>query len=288
MAKKPRARAQARDGLAPEKNEATGAGKGKDATQEVNEPGPIAVAFEGVLAAKEFPPPAKLPQGDELAQLGIPAFATIDVALLFKAPPKNPPAVDSMEDLIAKTPQVVASDLLATKQAQLNVTKSILASIPDPDHPLHQAATAMLPQQEAEVSKLLKQTPATKVQIEQLKTARQSQVQARTAWEQKEASGKEKAAARMARQLDHIDKMVAELTARKAAITQQAGINEQAWATHHALRASSWDAMFAKFDTRIAELELAAAQPPPPTSPAPPVASQGQALAVVDPLQAAQ
>ena len=190
--------------------------------------------------------------GGEVAQLGIPALTAIDAALLFKAPSKNPPAIDSMEDLIAKTPQVVASDLLATKQAQLNLTKSTLLSIPGPTHPLHQAATAMLPRQEAEVSKLLKQTPAAKVQIEQLKTARHSQVQARTAWEQKAASRKEKAAARTKKQLDHIDKVMAELAARNADIVKQAGINEQAWATHHASRASSWNAVIAKLDARNA------------------------------------
>jgi len=241
----------------------------------------------------KLPQSTKLPKGDEIAQLGVPGPVEIDVALLFKAPPKDPPAVDSMEDLLAKTPQVAASDLLASRQARRDTTKSLFALIrDDPTHPMFKATEEELQRQEAEVAKLLKATPSAQVQIEQLKTARQSQIQARTAWEQKAVVGKEKAAARRQRQVEYIDKVIAELAARKVAISEQAVLNERAWAAFHTSRATSWNALIAKFDGKVAELEMALRQAPPPSNtPAyalPPQAEQVLALTVVDPVAVAR
>jgi len=245
--------------------------------------GSVGKTFKDVLVAKD--PVQFNPNEDVHEALGVQPLADVSYEVLFKLPPDGPPKLKTPEELVASAAPLEASELLAAKRAKVAETKQTLALLSD-GHELRAAAQELLDQQEAAVAKLLKKAPGSKLQVEQLRTARQGQQEALTKWEQVCEDGKAKAMTKRDAHLKLIDDQVQQLTDKRKAVLAASTSAEAAWARHHEQRRLQWQALLTEFDHKIAEMELAPALNAVDADM--PIVVQDPAPPATDPLAAAQ
>jgi len=224
-------------------------------------PGLVGRTFKDTLVAQA--PRITEVDGDEqdhdvYKAIGIAPLATVELNQLFRHPVgPDPPKLDSIYELAAKSPHLELTDTLASKRAAAARAKGALASLA-PDDDIYQKITAELEKQEAEIAKLAKKAPTPAVLTERLKTVHQEQVLKATAQEQVADHGRQKAAERLKLQLDAIDKLSRSLVERRRAIVQAHTEAELAWSVYRTKQKAQWDRQLAALAAEIAKQESGA------------------------------
>ena len=221
------------------------------------EPGPVATTFAYLNPPKygnKYDP-----NKSDLEVLGLFEIKDVELETLYSRPRERPPPLHTPEELVAAAAPFEASEALATKQAELALTRQILSLVGDANPAIKATALATLEEQEAAVAKLAKKAPGSRLQIEQLRSAKQSQTEAAVKWEQVIAEGRSKAVQRMDQHLKIIDGLAAQLVERRKMVVTAFQGADQAWAQHHQVRRDQWTALHREFDNKITELELAPA-----------------------------
>jgi len=253
-------KATARANAATGANSAAGANQAtervKPATSDPT-PGPVQVAFDAFRAPAR-PKPVRLAGSTEEEKIGIHALEHFDVSTLYRGPPESPLPLTSADDLVAKMLPVASSQALADKEQAIAITKAILAQCPE-WHPGHAQSADLLKTQEAECAKLRKQAPCPKVYTEQLKSARQGQLQLMTQWQEKNVMGKANADARLKEHLKLVDALSVALLERRSAIITAHTETAKAWDEFNQKRGAQWKAVLAQLDAKVANAELSAA-----------------------------
>ena len=227
----------------------------KPSDKDPTEPGLIGTTF-----AHLHPPKCGSkydPNKNDLEVLGLHELRDIEPETLYSKPMLRPPPLHTPEELVAAAAPFEASEALAAKQAELALTRQILSLVGEANPAIKASALAALEEQEAAVAKLAKKAPGSRLQIEQLRSAKQSQAEAAVKWEQVIAEGRGKAVQRMEQHLKIIDGLSEQLVKRRKMVVAAFQSADQAWAQHHQVRRDQWAALHREFDNKITELELA-------------------------------
>jgi len=200
--------------------------------------------------------PPKLLTGDtEAAKIGVLPLKEVDLALLFRKPPENPPSLLSAKEVIAKSTPGEASSAIAIKEREMETAKLILTHTPE-DCPLHATNLEYFKTTEAALAKLKRQLPCPKVVAAQLAAAQQAQVAQMHRFQEKVEAGQAKAAERLAEQLGAIDALAVALHERRTACISEHGKAVNLWNAYNQRRRNQHQEVVSQFEGMILAANL--------------------------------
>jgi len=244
----------------------------------------VAKTFSNVVAPRPDVALEAIPTTTTEQKLGLTALQDIFPEKLFHQPPRTMPGMGSVDEIVAKAQPLADAEALAAKQAEVAEVRNSCQCL-SAANPLREQQLEGLRKLEAELQKLEKRAPGSRLMSERLKLARQEHVQAGARWQQDAAAGKDKAAARLQEFLQAMDETVSAIHARRKQVIDAHTTVCAEWDLFNLKRQEQADLVLRQFDSRIADMEkeadksqgsgsdgalaLCANLPAPPVSPTP-------------------
>jgi len=187
-------------------------------------------------------------------RLGLTALQEVLPEKLFYQPPKALPRDGSVDDIVAKAQPLMDAEALAVKQAEVTELQNAYLCLSD-SNPGKGPALEALDKGKAELHKMEKRAPGTRLMLARLKAAQQEHAAANAKWQQDADAGKVKAAARLQEFLSALDDFSAAIVARRKLVLDAHVTVSAEWSLFNLQRQQQEDKIRTQFDARIADLD---------------------------------